>query len=231
MPDEVIEFSVYPVWELQSDEDSEAFIKFSKYYLPGTKPSLTPAWRRWLNTESSDLLITDRSPNQNGDTSALRMDTPNAVWRRWEKVYRWQERHRAYWQKRQQDDLAWREHQQKECQAKVLGITSKLLQRADEIASMPIVNVDTVRTYEDGRAAIQHFTARPSKDFVDAVVLLKECVSLINNLGCQNDLDKAYQQVTKAGFEVIDPTLLVPQNEPLMLPEQSNTQFAELDDN
>jgi hypothetical protein len=235
---EPIEFSKWPIWDLQDDEDSEAFIKFQKYFLPGIKPSITQAWRRYVADEQSKNVLTANNPDQNGGTPDLKNSrlvpkgsSAGVSFVNWEKVYRWQERHRAYWQKRQQDDLAWREHQQRECQVKVLGITSKLLQRADEIASMPTVNVDTVRTYEDGRAAIQHFTARPSKDFVDAVVLLKECVSLINNLGCQNDLDKAYQQVTKAGFEVIDPTLLVPQNEPLMLPEQSNTQFAELDDN
>jgi hypothetical protein len=238
MQDEPIEFSKWPIWELQEDEDSEAFIKFSQYYLPGTKPSLTPAWRRWLNNEHSDILITDRNPDKNNDTdipnnrtTALRTESPNAVWRRWEKIYRWQERHRAYWQKRQQDDLAWREHQQRECQSKVLGVTSKLLQRADEIASMPTVTIETTRMYDDGRPAIQVFVGRETKGFVDAVVLLKECVTLINNLGCQNDLDKAFQLLTKSGFEVTDPTLLVSQNDALLLPEQSSTQFETLDDN
>ena len=222
---EPIEFSVYPIWELQEDEDSEAFIKFSKYYLPGTKQSLTSGWRRWIDAEHNDLAITENKADKNSDTNepndrsiTLRGDSPTGQWRRWEKIYRWQERHRAYWQKRQQDDLAWREHQQRECQSKVLGVTSKLLQRADEIASMPTVTVETTRMYDDGKPAIQVFIGRETKGFVDAVTLLKECVSLINNLGCQNDLDKAFQQLTKAGFEVTDPTLLTPTDEILSLP-------------
>jgi hypothetical protein len=85
--------------------------------------------------------------------------------------------------------------------------------------------------YDDGRPAIQVFVGRETKGFVDAVVLLKECVTLINNLGCQNDLDKAFQLLTKSGFEVTDPTLLVSQNDALLLPEQSSTQFETLDDN
>lgn len=214
---EPIEFSVYPIWELQEDEDNEAFVKFQKYYLPGTKPSITHAWRRYVADEASNNILLGKGTDEDGNTNALAVktqvpkgDQAGHAFKSWDKKYRWYERHRAYWQNRLQKELAWQEHQQREATSRAIAITNKLLQRAEEIASMPAFTVETTRLHPDGKPMIQVVTPQDSRRYVDALALVKETLNIANNLGCQQELDKAYQKVLNAGFEISDPTLLLP---------------------
>lgn len=214
---EPIEFSVYPIWEQQEDEDSEAFIKFQKYFLTAIKPSINQAWKRYVADQQSQNILSPSNPDQNSDTNAPkrshlvpRGSGAGQSFVDWGKVYRWNERHRAYWQNRLQKELAWQEHQQREATSRAIAITNKLLQRAEEIASMPAFTVETTRLHPDGKPMIQVVTPQDSRRYVDALALVKETLNIANNLGCQQELDKAYQKVLNAGFEISDPTLLLP---------------------
>jgi hypothetical protein len=175
---EQIEFDNYPIWDKQSDESEDNFLRFNQWFLPQIKPNLLAAYRAYCQANGD-------GKRQNKLTLK---DAPQS-WRVACERDRWRERHRAYWRKLSQDNLQWQAEKLRELQEVELLLASRLLERANDILNLP---------------------TNPQNDRLkDATALVRTASDISRKALGQDNLNSAIALLTRNGFEVIDPTLMV----------------------
>jgi hypothetical protein len=102
---------------------------------------------------------------------------------------RWRERHRAYYRKVAQDNLQWQQERLRELQEVELNLANKLFAKADQILNLQI-NPDIDR-------------------LKDSAGLIRCGSELSRKALGQDNLNSAFALLTRNGFEIIDPTLMV----------------------
>jgi hypothetical protein len=124
---EIIEFDNYPIWDKQSEEDEDNFLRFSQWFLPQLKPNLLAAYRSYCQANGD---------GKRQDKITLK-DAPQS-WRVACERFRWRERHRAYYRKIAHDNLQWQAERLRELQEVELLLSQRLLERANDILNLPI---------------------------------------------------------------------------------------------
>jgi hypothetical protein len=120
-----IEFTHFPIWEKQPNEDESAFLLFQGYFLPSLKANLTEAYRRY---------ITDTGKEENG----RKIDDAPGQWKRDCEQYKWRERHTAFWRDHHQKNLDWIESERQKLATLELAAAQLMMQRAMQILALPI---------------------------------------------------------------------------------------------
>ena len=175
---EQIEFDNYPIWDKQSDESEDNFLRFNQWFLPQIKPNLLAAYRAYCQANGD-------GKRQNKLTLK---DAPQS-WRVACERDRWRERHRAYWRKLSQDNLEWQAERLRELAEAELKLSKRLLERATDILDLP---------------------TNPHNDRLkDATALVRTASDISRKALGQDNLNSAIALLTRNGFEVIDPTLMV----------------------
>jgi hypothetical protein len=139
---ELIEFDNYPIWEQQSSESEDNFLRFNQWFLPQIKPNLLAAYRAYCQANGD-------GKRQNKLTLK---DAPQS-WRVSCERDRWRERHRAYYRKVAQDNLQWQQERLRELAEIELNLANRLFTKADQILSLQ-VNPDIDRL-KDSAALIR----------------------------------------------------------------------------
>ena len=123
---ENLEFDKYPIWDKQSEESEEDFLKFSQWFLPQIKPNLLAAYRSYCQASEG------RKRREK-----LTLKSAPSNWRIACERDRWRDRHRAYWRKISQDNLEWQQERLRELQEIELILSRRLLERANDILDLP----------------------------------------------------------------------------------------------
>jgi hypothetical protein len=175
---ELIEFDNYPIWEKQSSESEDNFLRFNQWFLPQIKPNLLAAYRAYCQANED-------GKRQNKLTLK---DAPQS-WRVACERDRWRERHRAYYRKVAQDNLQWQQERLRELAEIELNLANRLFTKADQILSLQ-VNPDIDR-------------------LKDSAALIRCGSELSRKALGQDNLNAAFSLLTRNGFEIIDPTLML----------------------
>lgn len=175
---EQIEFDVYPIWDKQSDESEDNFLRFNQWFLPQIKPNLLAAYRAYCQANGD---------GKRQNKLALK-DAPQS-WRVACERDRWRDRHRAYWRKLSQDNLQWQQERLRELAEIELNLANRLFTKADQILSLQ-VNPDVDR-------------------LKDATALVRTASEISRKALGQDNLNSAFALLTRNGFEVTDPSLLM----------------------
>jgi hypothetical protein len=139
---ELIEFDNYPIWDKQSSESEDNFLRFSQWFLPQIKPNLLAAYRAYCQANGDGK----------GQNKLALKDAPQS-WRVACERDRWRERHRAYWRKLSQDNLQWQQERLRELAEIELNLANRLFTKADQILNLQI-NPDVDRL-KDSAALIR----------------------------------------------------------------------------
>jgi hypothetical protein len=139
---ELIEFDNYPIWEQQSSESEDNFLRFNQWFLPQIKPNLLAAYRAYCQAKG----------DEKGQNKLALKDAPQS-WRVACERDRWRERHRAYWRKLSQDNLQWQQERLRELAEIELNLANRLFTKADQILNLQI-NPDVDRL-KDSAALIR----------------------------------------------------------------------------
>lgn len=123
---ELIEFNRFPIWDKQSEESEDSFLRFSQWFLPQNKPNLLAAYRAYCQANED---------GKRQNKLALK-DAPQS-WRVACERDRWRERHRAYYRKIAQDNLEWQQERLRELAEAELKLSKRLLERATDILDLP----------------------------------------------------------------------------------------------
>lgn len=124
---EILEFDKYPIWDKQSEESEEDFLKFNQWFLPQIKPNLLAAYRSYCQASEG------RKRREK-----LTLKSAPSNWRIACERDRWRERHSAYYRKLAQNNLEWREEKLRQIQEVELILSQRLLERANDILNLPI---------------------------------------------------------------------------------------------
>jgi hypothetical protein len=174
---ELIEFDNYPIWEQQSSESEDNFLRFNQWFLPQIKPNLLAAYRAYCQANGD-------GKRQNKLTLK---DAPQS-WRVSCERDRWRERHRAYYRQQTFDNLEYLNEKRLELIESELRLSQLLMARAADLLTMKISENDRMK---------------------DAPMLARAASELSRKALNLDGLDGHVAAVIRAGFEVIDPTLLV----------------------
>lgn len=175
---EPIEFDKHPIWLQQSEEIDDAYDRFHRWYLPQIKPNLLNAYRLYCQAKE----------DTEGQGKKLVVENAPQSWRRDSERYRWQERHRSYWRWVAQENLEWQQERLRELAEVELNLANRLFLKADQLLNMPI---------------------NPENDRLKDATNLVRCGSELarKSLGVDG-INEAIGKITRAGFQVIDPTIL-----------------------
>lgn len=174
---EPIEFDKFPIWEQQSSESEDNFLRFNQWFLPQIKPNLLAAYRAYCQANGD-------GKRQNKLTLK---DAPQS-WRVACERDRWRERHRAYYRQQTFDNLEYLNEKRLELIESELKLSQLLMARATDLLTMGIGENDRMK---------------------DASMLARAASELSRKALNLDGLDGHVAAVIRAGFEVIDPTLLV----------------------
>lgn len=121
--------------------------------------------------------------------SKIASKEPPQNWRVSCERNRWRERHRAYYRKIAQDNLEWQQERLRELAEIELNLANRLFTKADQILSLQ-VNPDVDR-------------------LKDSAALIRCGSELSRKALGQDNLNSAFALLTRNGFEVTDPSLLM----------------------
>lgn len=169
---EPIELSIFPLWQHQQGESEISYDHFYRYFLPIASGNLVESYRKF----KQDL-------GENTDS----IDDAGGSWKDECRRYRWRERHRAYWRYKAQEDMEWRQEQERRLIEQELALGQMLINRARDLLERDLSADDRLK---------------------DATSLLRSASELSRKaLGIDDRLEKAILVCTRAGLEVSDPAL------------------------
>lgn len=197
IPKEPIEFVTFPVWEKQPYEMLEWYERFSLWYLslPSGYRTLNRAYQNCSIAAGQEIPKTQIKRN---------IDTPD----NWEiacKNYRWEERARAYWLKKVQEQDGHIDHVLTEIRERTLKIAMKSLDKIEAMTNYPISRKQITSINEDGTPL--QVTIEPNGNWShrDALTMSKALTDVLEKVMGLDTLEYALNIVQKHGLAVIDP--------------------------
>lgn len=209
-----------PIWEQQEDEEIEYYLIFSRYYLPFALGGASRAHKRYLALHKEELekvkIEAKRKKNDGTDglgVSDLRLirnvDVSNQnTWFMWEKKYQWKKRHQAYHLWRGAQDLEKLERRQSIQMGRITNLIDLSIDRAEEILQIPSTERQVTQVDENGNPLVIVLQPRPSKDYKDAMDILRAGQTILEDFGLVGKANRYIKFLHDHGFEVTEAGLL-----------------------
>lgn len=179
IPNSPIEFGHYPIWERQPYEMAQWFEKFQAFYIH------LPAGYRTLNRAFNDCATS--AGEEIPKTESKRNITVPEQWQLAYKMYRWEDRAKAYWLKKIQDQEAYRNGILNQIIDKSIKNAFKTLEKSEEINN---------RSLDDPNGNWSH---------KDAVIMTKAVTEIVEKALGLDTVEYAISILQKNGLAVIDP--------------------------
>lgn len=179
IPNSPIEFGHYPIWERQPYEMAQWFEKFQAFYIH------LPAGYRTLNRAFNDCATS--AGEEIPRSESKRSITVPEQWQLAYKMYRWEDRAKAYWLKKIQDQEAYRNEILNQIIDKSIKNAFKTLEKSEEINN---------RSLDDPNGNWSH---------KDAVIMTKAVTEIIEKALGLDTVEYAISILQKNGLAVIDP--------------------------
>lgn len=179
IPNSPIEFGHYPIWERQPYEMAQWFEKFQAFYIH------LPAGYRTLNRAFNDCATS--AGEEIPKTESKRSITVPEQWQLAYKMYRWEDRAKAYWLKKIQDQEAYRNGILNQIIDKSIKNAFKTLEKSEEINN---------RSLDDPNGNWSH---------KDAVIMTKAVTEIVEKALGLDTVEYAISILQKNGLAVIDP--------------------------
>jgi hypothetical protein len=195
--EETIELVTFPVWEQQPLESIDWYERFKTWYLP------VPSGYRTLNRAFSNC--GEAAGETIEKTKFKRAKTVPDDWILACKNYRWEERARAYWLKKIQDQDGHIDHVLTEIRERTLKIAMKSLDKIEAMTNYPISRRTVTSVDESGRPI--QLTIEPNGNWShrDALSMSKTLTDVLEKVMGFDTLDYAINVIQKNGLAVIDP--------------------------
>ena len=193
---EVIEFTKYPIWEQQELETPDWFERFQIFYLP------IPSGYRTLNRAYSNC--GEASGEQIEKTKFKRAKTVPDDWQLAHKNYRWEERAKAYWLLKIQEQQAYTDSILREIREKTLRITLKNLEKIEQMTSYPISRRRIDSVDESGRPIAITIEPNGNWSHRDAVTMAKTLTDTFEKVLSFDTIEYAINIIQKHGLAVVD---------------------------
>ena len=194
--EEVIQFTKYPIWEQQELETPDWFERFQIFYLP------IPSGYRTLNRAYSNC--GEASGEQIEKTKFKRAKTVPDDWQLAHKNYRWEERAKAYWLLKIQEQQAYTDSILREIREKTLKITLKNLEKIEQMSNYPISRRRIDSVDESGRPIAITFEPNGNWSHKDAVAMAKTLTDTFEKVLGFDTIEYAINIVQKHGLAVVD---------------------------
>ena len=194
--EEVIEFTKYPIWEQQELETPDWFERFQIFYLP------IPSGYRTLNRAYSNC--GEASGEQIEKTKFKRAKTVPDDWQLAHKNYRWEERAKAYWLLKIQEQQAYTDSILREIREKTLKITLKNLEKIEQMSNYPISRRRIDSVDESGRPIAITFEPNGNWSHKDAVAMAKTLTDTFEKVLGFDTVEYAINIIQKHGLAVVD---------------------------
>jgi len=179
IPTVPIEFGHYPIWERQPYEMAQWFEKFQAFYIH------LPAGYRTLNRAFNDCAMS--AGEEIPKTESKRSITVPEQWQLAYKIYRWEDRAKAYWLKKIQDQEAYRDGILNQIIDKSIKNAFKTLEKSEEINN---------RSLDDPNGNWSH---------KDAVIMTKAVTEIVEKALGLDTVEYAISILQKNGLAAIDP--------------------------
>lgn len=179
IPNSPIEFGHYPIWERQPYEMAQWFEKFQAFYIH------LPAGYRTLNRAFNDCATS--AGEEIPRSESKRSITVPEQWQLAYKMYRWEDRAKAYWLKKIQDQEAYRNEILNQIIDKSIKNAFKTLEKSEEINN---------RSLDDPNGNWSH---------KDAVIMTKAVTEIVEKALGLDTVEYAISILQKNGLAVIDP--------------------------
>jgi hypothetical protein len=177
IPNSPIEFGHYPIWERQPYEMAQWFEKFQAFYIH------LPAGYRTLNRAFNDCAT---SAGEEIPPTRRNIAIPEQ-WQLAYKMYRWEDRAKAYWLKKIQDQEAYRNGILNQIIDKSIKNAFKTLEKSEEINN---------RSLDDPNGNWSH---------KDAIVMTKAVTEIVEKALGLDTVEYAISILQKNGLAAIDP--------------------------
>ena len=179
IPNSPIEFVHYPIWERQPYEMAQWFEKFQAFYIH------LPAGYRTLNRAFNDCATS--AGEEIPKTESKRNITVPEQWQLAYKMYRWEDRAKAYWLKKIQDQEAYRNEILNQIIDKSIKNAFKTLEKSEEINN---------RSLDDPNGNWSH---------KDAIIMTKAVTEIVEKALGLDTVEYAISILQKNGLAAIDP--------------------------
>lgn len=179
IPNSPIEFGHYPIWERQPYEMAQWFEKFQAFYIH------LPAGYRTLNRAFNDCATS--AGEEIPRSESKRSITVPEQWQLAYKMYRWEDRAKAYWLKKIQDQEAYRNEILNQIIDKSIKNAFKTLEKSEEINN---------RSLDDPNGNWSH---------KDAIVMTKAVTEIVEKALGLDTVEYAISILQKNGLAAIDP--------------------------
>jgi hypothetical protein len=205
-----------PIWEHQQGEPKEWFVRFSEFYLTLPAANWKQAYENWY------LAATEDGENE------LLFPTTKEYWMKAENAYSWKRRHKAYQLYSASQDLSRWEKKRALQTARTMELLDVALERVSEIIHTPSTDRTVQQFDENGNPLVILFQPRPSKDFRDAVEMLKTIQEVAENASTFTKVERYVNYLHQQGFDVTTTgTLIESKTERLLTPAEVDEIVAE----
>lgn len=219
LPIEPIECERFPVWERQEYELEEWYERFNQFYLP------VPSGFRTLNRAFNNAA--KAAGEEIERTKNKRAKSVPSDWELACKMYRWEERAKAYWRERCAEQHERTRHKLLEMSEKTLGLLEKAHAKIEKMLDYPLTQQTVTKRYEDGRP--QQIIVEPNGSWghKDALIMAKEAWNLMEKSLFIDDDNYMIERLTAKGYVVTDGITPAPNLSALPESEEEYSEFSD----
>lgn len=209
-----------PIWEQQEDEDTEYYLIFSRYYLPFALGGAHRAYKRYQALHKADLDAINKQLKSKKNEGTNALDEKDLVltrgldvnsqntWIMWERKYQWKKRHQSYHLWRGAQDLEKFERRQSIQMSRIHNLIDLSIDRAEEILQIPSTERQVTQVDENGNPLVIVLQPRPSKDYKDAMDILRAGQTILEDFGLVGKANRYINFLSDHGFEITESGLL-----------------------
>lgn len=209
-----------PIWEYQQGEPREWFARFNQFYLTLPAANWRQAYDNWKASQNPDEII--------DEGMELAFPATKEFWMKAENAYSWKKRHKAYQLYSASQDLSRWEKKRALQTARTMELLDVALERVSEIIHTPSTDRTVQQFDEHGNPLVILFQPRPSKDYKDAVEMLKIIQDVAENASTFTKVERYVNYLHQQGFDVTSAgDLIESKTERLLTPAEVDEIVAE----
>lgn len=209
-----------PIWEHQQGEPMEWFARFNEFYLTLHVANWKQAYDNWSQAQNQNVELDEEVE--------LLFPTSKEYWIKAEMAYSWKKRHKAYQLYSASQDLSRWEKKRALQVARTMELLDVALERVSEIIHTPSTDRTVQQFDENGNPLVILFQPRPSKEYKDAVEMLKIIQEVGENASVFTKVERYVNYLHQQGFDVTTKgELIESKSEKLLTPAEVDEIIAE----